>query len=152
MYEAYCDGSCKSNGTTKAKAAYAFIIYEITSESKTEIYRECGAVLENPTNNTAEMTAMLKALQYWKSHCGDTIIVHCDSAYVVNCYKNHWIDNWRRNGWMTASRKPVKNKELWIALDEFFQDRRNVILDKVEGHTGIAGNELVDSMAQGVWK
>lgn len=152
MFEAYCDGSCKANGTSKAKAAYAFVIYEIDMNKKIEIYRECGPVLENPTNNVAEMTAMLKALDYWKENCNDTILIHCDSAYVVNAYKQHWIDNWKRNGWKTANKKDVKNKELWIKLDAYFQDKYNVILDKVEGHRGIAGNELVDSMAQGVWK
>lgn len=151
MYEIYCDGSCKSNGTSEAKAAYGFILYEITTSSKTELYRESGPVEGKATNNVAELTALLKSLQYWKANYGDTVIVHCDSAYIVNCYKNKWIENWKRNGWMTANRKPVKNKELWIKLDEFFQDRSNVILDKVEGHAGIEGNELVDKMAQGVW-
>lgn len=151
MYEIYCDGSCKNNGTSKAKAAWAFVLLEITSNSQTELYRDRG-LIQNGTNNIAEMTAMIKALDYWKANYGDTVIVHCDSAYVVNAYKNHWIDNWRRNGWKTANKSAVKNQDLWIKLDAYFQDRRNVILDKVEGHAGIEWNEVVDRMAQTAWE
>ena len=150
MYEIYCDGSCKNNGGVNPKAAYAFILFEITPDYQKELYRESGKI-ENGTNNIAEMTAMLKALEYWKENYGDSVLVHCDSAYVVNAYRQKWIDNWRRNGWMTKNRTPVKNKELWIELDKFFQDRQNVRLDKVEGHSNVYWNNVVDGMAQGEW-
>lgn len=151
MYQIYCDGSCKNNGGKNPKAAWAYIMYEVTPEYKSEVKRDYG-IIENGTNNIAEMTAMINALEYWYANYGDTVIVHTDSAYIANAYKGHWIENWKKNGWKTAQRTPVKNKELWKRLDKFFSNQRNVIIDKVEGHAGIPDNELVDRLAQNAWE
>jgi ribonuclease HI len=71
--------------------------------------------------------------------------VNTDSQYVKNGI-TQWIDGWKRRGWKTAGRKPVKNQELWQQLDEQVQ-RHQVSWQWVKGHAGIPGNELADRLA-----
>lgn len=143
-YEIYCDGSCKMNGRDDARAHYAYVILDENDILLRERHGNC----DKNTNNVAEMTAMLEGLKDWKENFGESVIVYTDSAYISNAYCQHWIDNWEKNGWKTANKTPVKNKELWEELQKFFKNN-NVQIIKVAGHQGVVWNEYVDKLAQG---
>ena len=89
------------------------------------------------TNNRMELTAAIEALNVLKGH--SNVILYTDSKYVMDGI-NDWMPNWIKRGWKTAARKPVKNKDLWQALDEATQ-RHEIDWRWVKGHDGNPGNE-----------
>lgn len=95
------------------------------------------------TNNRMELTAAIEALSALKRAC--TVDLHTDSQYVKGGITG-WIHGWKRNGWKTANRKPVKNVDLWQALDEAYQ-RHTVAWHWVKGHAGDEMNERADQLA-----
>ena len=95
------------------------------------------------TNNRMELTAAVEALNALKGR--RRVILHTDSKYVMDGI-NEWMPNWKRRGWKTAAKKPVKNKDLWQALDEAAA-RHEVEWKWVKGHNGIEGNEAADALA-----
>jgi ribonuclease HI len=95
------------------------------------------------TNNRMELTAVISGLQVLKRRC--TVDVTTDSQYVKNGI-TQWISNWKRNGWRTAARKPVKNDDLWRLLDEVVS-RHDVSWHWVKGHSGHPENERADALA-----
>src|SRR5690606_8801742 len=96
------------------------------------------------TNNRMELTAVVEGLAALSEPCD--VAVHADSAYVVNAVNDRWLDNWRRRGWTTADRKPVKNRDLWERLLEQLA-RHRVRFVKVKGHADDALNNRVDQLA-----
>jgi ribonuclease HI len=96
------------------------------------------------TNNRMELTAAIEALQALKQSC--LVDLHTDSQYLRNGIMG-WIHTWRRNGWRTADRKPVKNAELWQQLDAALS-RHTVRWHWVRGHAGNPGNERADALAR----
>lgn len=145
-YELYCDGACSNNGGLNSVSGWAFIIND---EYGNFVNWDSG-IIEKGTNNIGEMTAILKGLNcfmeiYYEE--GDTVTVYSDSAYIINCYNQKWINNWKKNGWKTANKTPVKNRELWEELDFYF-NKDFIDFIKVKGHAGIEGNEKVDTMAK----
>lgn len=99
------------------------------------------------TNNRMELTAVIEALRALTRPVQATI--HVDSTYVMQGIQS-WIAGWKRNGWRTAAKKPVKNEDLWRALDEQVQ-RHDLTWVWVKGHAGDPGNERADALAnQGV--
>jgi ribonuclease HI len=95
------------------------------------------------TNNRMELMAVIKGLQALKRPCH--VDVTTDSQYVKNGI-TQWIHNWKRNGWRTASKKPVKNDDLWRLLDEAVA-RHEVHWHWVKGHSGHPENERADALA-----
>ena len=95
------------------------------------------------TNNQMEMTAAIKALEYFKE--SSNISLTTDSSYVKDGIEK-WISGWKKNGWKTAAKKPVKNKELWMRLDQLTQFH-NVSWNWVKGHSGHRENEIADMLA-----
>ncbi len=95
------------------------------------------------TNNRMELTAVIEGLRALKRSCH--IEVTTDSKYVLQGI-NEWMENWKRNGWKTAAKKPVKNVDLWKQLDEEVK-RHSINWQWVKGHSGVAGNELADQLA-----
>jgi ribonuclease HI len=95
------------------------------------------------TNNRMELTAAIEALNALKRPC--TVALHTDSQYVKNGLTS-WIKGWKRNGWKTADRKPVKNAELWQALDAAVA-RHRIDWHWVKGHNGDEMNERADRLA-----
>ncbi|WP_407320808.1 ribonuclease HI [Isoptericola halotolerans] len=95
------------------------------------------------TNNRMELTAVVEALRALKQ--SSAVTVHTDSSYVMNGMKT-WIAGWKRNGWTTSAKKPVKNVDLWQALDAEV-DRHTVQWVWVKGHAGDPGNERADALA-----
>ena len=96
------------------------------------------------TNNRMELQAAIEALNALKSP--SKVDLHTDSQYVKGGITG-WINGWKRNGWKTAAKKPVKNAELWVALDEAV-GRHDVTWHWVKGHAGHAENERADELAR----
>lgn len=95
------------------------------------------------TNNRMELTAVLSGLKTLNRPCD--VVICTDSQYVKNGMEN-WIHNWKKNGWKTAGRQPVKNADLWQQLDEQVA-RHRVRWQWVKGHAGHAENERADALA-----
>ena len=130
----YTDGACRGN---PGPGGWGSIL--ICGDYKKEI--KGGYLLT--TNNIMELTAVIEALQLVKN--SSNIVITTDSTYVKNGITD-WIHNWKVKGWKTASKKPVKNKELWITLDELCSTH-DMEWKWVRGHTGHPGNERADELA-----
>ncbi len=101
----------------------------------------------NTTNNRMELRAVIAALEEAERRAqGAPVVVHTDSQYVKNGIGS-WIASWKRNGWRTADKKPVKNRELWEELDAVSSRVRPRYV-WVKGHAGIDGNERCDALVQ----
>lgn len=115
----------------------AILMYE---QSKKEI----SGAKKNTTNNIMEITAVLEALKLLKEECN--VEIYSDSAYVVNAFNQGWIYNWQKNNWKTASKDPVKNRELWEELYALTQ-KHKVKFIKVKGHSDNEYNNRCDFLA-----
>lgn len=136
----YTDGACSGNPGPGGWGA--ILMYK---ENKKEI----SGGDKNTTNNIMEITAVLQALRLLKFEC--KVQIYSDSAYVVNAFKNGWIYNWMKNGWKTANKEPVKNKELWIELYEFTK-KHEIEFIKVKGHSDNEFNNRCDELARNAIK
>lgn len=132
----YTDGACSGNPGPGGWAAV--LLYENNK-------KEISGGSKNTTNNIMEITAVIEALKCLKFEC--EAIVHSDSAYVVNCFNQGWIYNWKKNNWKTASKEPVKNKELWEELYNLVQ-KHKVKFIKVKGHSNVELNNRCDELAR----
>ncbi len=103
----------------------------------------CGGAAET-TNNRMELTAAIEALNALKRSC--SVDLHTDSTYVRDGITK-WMFNWKRNDWRTSDKKPVKNAELWQALDKA-RNRHDVTWHWVKGHAGHDDNERADELAR----
>ena len=132
--EIFTDGACKGNPGIGGWGA--ILIY------KDHVKEISGFALES-TNNIMELTAVIKALNSLKEQCH--VILTTDSNYVKDGITD-WINTWKLNGWKTANKKPVKNKDLWIKLDSL--SKKHIIDWKwVKGHSGHLYNERADQLA-----
>lgn len=95
------------------------------------------------TNNRMELTAAIEALLALKGR--QQVVLHTDSKYLMDGIRT-WLPGWKKRGWKTAARKPVKNQDLWQALDAAAA-RHDVTWKWVKGHSGHAGNEEADALA-----
>ena len=132
----YTDGACSGNPGPGGWAAV--LLY---GDNKKEI----SGGSKNTTNNIMEITAVIEALKCLKFECEAK--VHSDSAYVVNCFNNGWIQKWKKNNWQTASKEPVKNKELWEEIYNLVQ-KHKVEFIKVKGHSNVELNNRCDELAR----
>lgn len=105
--------------------------------------RELSGGVPATTNNRMELQAAIEALSALKEPC--EVEFHTDSEYVKNGV-SEWLSNWKRNGWRTKSKKPVKNEDLWRALDSQVS-KHQVKWHWLKGHTGHVGNERCDQLA-----
>ena len=129
------DGSCLGN---PGPGGWAVILR--FGDQKKELW---GSEPET-TNNRMEMTAVIEGLCSLKEPC--RVLVEIDSEYVKNGITK-WIDAWKRRGWRTASKQPVKNKDLWQKLDEAVS-RHHVQWEWVKGHAWHADNNRCDELAR----
>ena len=136
--EIYTDGGCHGN---PGPGAWAFVI-QLSDDAE-----DSGSELQT-TNNRMELQAVIEALRYVvrQEYCDRAINVHTDSQYVRNGITT-WIRSWLRNGWKTASRKPVKNQDLWMRLHELDQ-LVHPAWKWVRGHAGNLLNERCDQLVQ----
>jgi len=130
----YTDGACSANGTAQSCGGWAAVLVcDDTDQAK-----ELSGGERPATNQRMEIRAVLEGLRTLKKPCNVT--VYSDSAYVVNCMKHRWFDNWRRNGWRNSSKKPVANRELWEELlDAVENGGHTVSFEKVKGHANLLG-------------
>lgn len=132
--EIFADGACRGNPGPGGWGA----LLRYKGKEK-ELF---GAEAET-TNNRMELTAVIKALESMKRPC--KINVTLDSKYVLDGIQS-WIENWKKRGWKTASKKPVKNEDLWRQLDQLIQPHE-ISWNWVKGHSGHDENERVDQLA-----
>ncbi len=110
---------------------------------------ELGGYARETTNNKMELTAIITALEYLKNHhvSADTkIVIHTDSSYAINGITK-WVFGWQKNNWVTSTKSPVLNSELWkqfVPLTKYFSA---ITFDHVRGHAGVWGNERCDMIA-----
>ena len=136
MITIYTDGACSGN---PGIGGWGIVILELKKEP---IFLNGGD--DNTTNNQMELTAAIQALKYFEER--EEITLFTDSQYVKNGIES-WINNWKKNGWKTASKKPVKNQQLWVELDLLIA-KHNVIWKWVKGHAGNLYNEKADLLAR----
>ena len=105
--------------------------------------RELSGGVPATTNNRMELQAAIEALSALKEPCD--VEFHTDSEYVMNGV-TEWLSNWKRNGWRTKSKKPVKNEDLWRVLDSHVS-KHQVKWHWLKGHAGHVGNERCDQLA-----
>jgi ribonuclease HI len=130
----FTDGACRGNpGPGGWGAVLRF------GETEKEL---CGGELAT-TNNRMEMTAAIRALEALREPC--RVDLYTDSVYLRSGI-TEWLPDWRRRGWRTASRKPVKNQDLWEALSAL-TERHEVAWHWVRGHAGHPENERADVLA-----
>jgi ribonuclease HI len=133
--EIFTDGACSGNPGPGGWGAVLRFNGNVGELSGGEAYT---------TNNRMELTAAISALNALKEPC--RVDLHTDSNYLRDGIRG-WIAGWKRNGWRTADRKPVKNVELWQALDEA-RNRHEVHWHWVKGHVGHPQNERADELAR----
>jgi ribonuclease HI len=105
--------------------------------------RELSGAEADTTNNRMELTAAVQGLRALRRSC--QVVLYTDSMYVKQGI-TQWLDRWKRNGWKTASRKAVRNQDLWSQLDEQ-ASRHSIEWRWVKGHAGNPGNERADQLA-----
>ena len=130
----YTDGACRGN---PGPGGWGAIIIENNIE--TELYGK----KENTTNNIMEMTAAIKALEFFKIK--KNIILYTDSNYLKLGITN-WIFSWKKNNWINSKREEVKNKSYWIVLDKL-NNLHNIEWKWVKAHNGNKYNERADKLA-----
>ena len=136
--EIYTAGACRGN-----PGPGGWGVWMVSGPHEKELF---GGEL-NTTNNRMELTAVITALRALKRPC--RVVLHTDSQYVQKGI-SEWIVGWKARGWRTADKKPVKNADLWQALDEATR-RHDIQWRWVKGHAGHEGNERADRLAnQGV--
>ena len=132
--EIYTDGACRGN---PGPGGWGVLL--IAGDRRKTMY---GGERET-TNNRMELTAAIEALNALNG--SRMVTLHTDSKYVMEGV-NSWMDGWKQRGWKTADKKPVKNQDLWQVLDEAVA-RHEISWKWVRGHTGVAGNEEADALA-----
>jgi ribonuclease HI len=132
--EIFTDGACRGNPGPGGWAA-------LLIAGKTR--KELSGAEADTTNNRMELTAAIGGLNALKRRCA--VKLYTDSKYVLQGI-TEWLPNWKAHGWRTAERKPVKNQDLWQALDAAVA-AQDIEWHWVKGHSGHEGNEYVDQLA-----
>ena len=132
----YTDGACSGNPGPGGWGA--ILMYKGAK-------KEISGGMKQTTNNIMEITAVIEALKCLKVE--SDVQVYSDSAYTVNAFNQGWIYNWMKNGWKTAGKEPVKNKELWQELYALTK-KHKVEFIKVKGHADNEFNNRCDEMAR----
>lgn len=132
--EMWTDGACKGN---PGRGGWGVLMRAGQHQ------KEMHGGDAHTTNNRMELLAVIEGLRALKRPC--TVVIHTDSQYVMKGM-TEWLANWKRRGWITSDKKPVKNAELWQALDEQVA-RHHVSWRWVKGHAGDPGNERADALA-----
>jgi ribonuclease HI len=146
LFHIYTDGSCLGN---PGPGGWAFAVIQ----DKEEPLWESSGGSADTTNNRMEIQAVYEGLKALKGAHAEadsqdplSVMIFTDSKYVLDSFEKGWIKNWMRNGWKNASKKPVKNKDLWELLYPLV-DQIKPRWTWVKGHSGDRFNELVDQLA-----
>lgn len=140
----HTDGACKGN---PGPGAYAAVL--VCGRHR----KELSGGFRLTTNNRMELRAVIAALELLSEPC--EVEVHSDSKYVVQAVREKWLDGWKRRGWVTSDKQPVKNQDLWRRLIEAMGSHQ-IDWHWVKGHAGHKENERCDELAnlavsQGNW-
>jgi ribonuclease HI len=135
IVEIYTDGACSGN---PGPGGWGAVLRWNGHE------KELSGGEADTTNNRMEMMAAIMALESLKKPCA--VDLYTDSTYLKDGLEK-WLQGWKKRGWKTADKKPVKNKDLWEALDSLFQ-KHDVKLHWVKGHAGHPENERADALAR----
>jgi len=130
----YTDGACRGN---PGPGGWGVLLKYKDSEKTLKGFDS------ETTNNRMELMAVIESLRSLNRGC--SVELNTDSKYVLQGI-NDWIVNWKKNGWKTAAKKPVKNVDLWQQLDEE-ASRHDISWHWVKGHSGVPGNEAADQLA-----
>lgn len=133
--EIYTDGACRGN---PGAGGWGVLLIHDGRE------KELSGAEAHTTNNRMELLAAIRALEALKRP-GTRARIYTDSQYVIKGIKE-WVASWKRRGWKTADRKPVKNQDLWERLDAL-ASAHDLEWHWVPGHSGVEGNERVDQLA-----
>ncbi|HEY5348040.1 MAG TPA: ribonuclease HI [Rhizomicrobium sp.] len=133
--EIFTDGACSGN---PGPGGWAAILRSAGHE------REISGGESATTNNRMELMAVIRALEALKK--SSAVTIHTDSRYVMDGSQK-WLKNWKANGWKTADKKPVKNEDLWRALDDACA-AHDIQWRWVAGHSGHVENERADALAR----
>lgn len=136
LVEIWTDGACSGN---PGPGGWGVLLKSGSHEK--ELY---GGEPET-TNNRMELMAAIQALETVKK--GNKVVLHTDSTYVKDGLTK-WIFGWKKNGWKTAAKKPVKNEDLWKRLNDAAARHRDLEWRWVKGHAGDEGNERADELAR----
>lgn len=136
-YIIYTDGACLGN---PGEGGWATIIINNKVKTEKKIF---GSELST-TNNRMELTAVIKGLNSLPN--GSKVYIFTDSKYVINGIES-WITNWKKNNWRGSNKKEVKNKELWMLLDQATENLQ-IQWNWVKGHSGDKYNDEVDQLAR----
>ena len=136
----YTDGAC--SGNPGAGGYGAILIYR-------GVEREVSGGEPSTTNNRMEIYAVIAGLRCLKERC--KVNIYSDSAYTVNAFNQHWLENWQKSGWKKADGKPVLNVDLWQQLLELTQ-QHEVRFIKVKGHADNEYNNRCDALARAAIK
>ena len=135
IVQIFTDGACKGN---PGPGGWGAILRYATTEKELKGYDP------ETTNNIMELTAVIEALKALSRSC--PIVITTDSNYVKDGI-TVWISNWKKNNWKTSNKKPVKNVDLWMKLDNAIQNKK-INWKWVKGHDGNEGNEKADFLAR----
>ena len=133
----YTDGACSGNPGPGGWGA--ILMYK---DKKLEL----SGYEAHTTNNRMELLAPIQALSRLKEPCA--VKVYSDSAYLVNAFKQRWLDNWQKHNWLKSDKKPVENQDLWKRLLEY-TDIHSIQWIKVKGHADNVYNNRCDELATG---
>ena len=136
LVEVHTDGACSGN---PGPGGWAAILRYGDHE------REISGGEPHTTNQRMELLAAIRALQALRKPA--RVKLHSDSAYLVNCFRQRWYENWARNGWLTKQKTPVTNRDLWEELVRLSRIH-DVEWVKVAGHAGDPLNERADELAR----
>lgn len=131
----YTDGACSGN---PGPGGWGAVL--MSGKHRKELY---GGERDT-TNNRMEMMAVIRGVEALKRGC--SVDIYTDSTYVMKGI-TEWLDGWKKRGWRTASKQPVKNVDLWQRLEKAL-DRHEVNWHWVRGHTGVPENERADELAR----
>ena len=138
--EIFTDGACRGN---PGPGGWGALLLAKDGDAIVK-ERELSGGESETTNNRMELLAAISALEALERSSAITVVT--DSAYVKNGVTS-WIHGWKRNGWKTSAKKPVKNVDLWLRLDDA-QARHDVTWEWVKGHAGHPENERADELAR----
>lgn len=133
----YTDGACSGNPGPGGWGA--ILMYQ-------DVKKEISGGEKNTTNNKMELLAAIEALNLLKEPCD--VELYSDSAYLINCFQNGWLESWKKKNWVNSKREKVKNIELWMKLDELSKIH-NIKWIKVKGHADNEYNNRCDELARG---
>ena len=133
----FTDGGCSGN---PGPGGWAYVVL---SDGKMISYSSGGE--EQTTNNRMELFAAISGLGALKEPCN--VNLYSDSNYLVQAFNDHWIDNWKKNGWKTSGGGKVENQDLWFILSAQTK-KHNVTFIKVKGHADHPENNRCDELAR----